>query len=85
MTMARRAIFLLGSSLLAAPAAAQQQAPDPAFLTRAIGVLQVQRNQALDALTVEQARAEGLREELTKAQARIKEMESAQAEKAQAK
>lgn len=63
---------------VAAPAAAQQQ--DAAFLTRAIGALSAQRNQALDSAAAQQARADGLQEELFKAQERIKELEKKPAE-----
>ena len=59
---------------LAAPAFAQQQ-PDPAFLQRALGSMQAQRNQAMDALAVSEAKSAGLADDLAKAQARIKELE----------
>ncbi|MEI5710467.1 hypothetical protein WB401_46285, partial [Streptomyces brasiliscabiei] len=49
--------------------------PDPAFMQRAIAALQNQRNQALDAAAAAAAKAEGLSEDLVKAQARIKELE----------
>lgn len=67
MTMALRATFLLGSLLLASAAAAQQQPADPAFLQRALVALQAQRNQAMDSSAAQQARADGLAEELAKA------------------
>ena len=70
----KRITIALGLSLLAAPALAQQQA-DPAMLQRALGAVQVQRNQAFDLAASWEARANGLAEELTKAQARIKELE----------
>jgi len=41
-------------------------------------VLQAQRNQALDAAAAQQARADGLADDLAKAQARIKELEQKQ-------
>jgi hypothetical protein len=59
---------------IASPAIAQQQ-PDPAFLQRAVNALQAQRNQALDAAAIAQARAAGLTDDLAKAQERIKELE----------
>lgn len=58
--------------LAAWPALAQQQPPDPAFMQRALGALQAQRNQA---------KAAGLADDLAKAQARIKELEGKQEEK----
>lgn len=71
--------LLLVVALLTLPCAAwaQQQQPDPAFLQRAIKLLQQQRNQALDQAVVEKAQCDGLAEDLAKAQARIKELEAA--------
>lgn len=68
-------LALLGSLLLASPALGQQ-APDPAFLQRAITAVQTQRNLALDAQAVAEAKVATLIEELAKAQARVKELES---------
>lgn len=59
--------------LTTGPALAQQA--DPAFLQRAITAIQAQRNLALDAQAVAEARVAMQTEELTKAQARIKELE----------
>lgn len=68
--------------LLTTPALAQQQSsPDPAFMQRAISSLQVQRNQAMDAAAINEAKAAGLADDLTKAQARIKELEKKPEEK----
>lgn len=53
-----------------------QQQPDPAFLQRSISIVQAQRNQALDSVAFLAAKVDGLTEELTKAQARIKELET---------
>lgn len=53
-----------------------QQAPDPAFLQRALSALQAQRNAAMDSQVVAEARAAGLTEDLAKANARIKELET---------
>lgn len=64
-------VFVL---LCASPAVAQQQA-DPVFLQRAVTALQTQRNQALDNAASIAARAEGLAEELARANVRIKELE----------
>lgn len=71
----KRTTIALGLSLLATPAFAQQQA-DPAMLQRALSAIQIQRNQAFDLAASWEARANGLAEELAKAQARIKELES---------
>lgn len=62
--------------LIATPAFAQQQPhPDPMTLQRAINALQAQRNQAFDLAASWEARANGLADDLAKAQARIKELE----------
>lgn len=68
-------IIVLALALLATPALAQQQ-PPPAFLEKAIAALQTQRNNALDAQAAAEARAALLAEELTKAKARITELEA---------
>jgi hypothetical protein len=57
------------------PSAALAQQADPAFLQRAVGVLQTQRNDAFNAAAAQQVRADGLADDLAKAQARIKELE----------
>lgn len=76
--------FLLPLLLLTTLASAQQQAPDPAFLQRAVAALQTQRNQALDNEVAWKAQYEGLLEQLAKANARIVELEKAAAPKAPA-
>lgn len=58
---------------LGGPAFAQQ--PDPIFLQKAIAAVQTQRNLAMDTAAVAEAKVAQLTEELTKAQARIKELE----------
>lgn len=68
-----RLIFVL-FLLLASPAFAQQ-APDPAFLQRALTALQTQRNVAMDSAAVAEAKLAAMADELAKAQARIKELE----------
>lgn len=70
----KRTTIALGLSLLAAPAFAQQQV-DPAMLQRALSAIQIQRNQAFDLAASWEARANGLAEELAKAQARIKDLD----------
>lgn len=72
MTMVLRATFLLGS-LLATSAFAEQ--PDPTFLQKAIASIQTQRNLAMDAAAVAEAKGAQLAEDLAKAQERIKELE----------
>lgn len=67
-----RALFLL--VVLSAPAAAQQ--PDPMFLQRAIAAVQTQRNVAMDAAAVAEAKVAALTEELDKAKVRVKELEA---------
>lgn len=52
------------------------QTPDPVFLQRAIAAVQTQRNLALDAAAVAEAKVATITEELNKAQARIKELEA---------
>lgn len=72
-----RSVLIAVVLLLVTPAAAQQQnVPDPAFLQRAIASIENQRNQALSAQVVAEAKAAGLAEELAKANAKIKELES---------
>jgi hypothetical protein len=68
--------FVILFALFTLPAYAQQQT-DPAFMQRAITSLQLQRNAALDQVVVSDAKVAGLTEDLTKAQARIKELEEA--------
>ena len=68
----KRLVFAI--LLLATPAFAQQQ-PDPAFLQRALASMQSQRNQAMDALAVSEAKSAGLADDLAKAQIRIKELD----------
>ncbi len=85
-----RRIVIAALLLIVVPAHAQQADPgagkvavDPAFLQRAVTALQTQRNLALDAQVVSDARAAGLADELAKAQARIKELEPKPKEPAQ--
>lgn len=71
--MLKRVILISG--LLTFSGCAMAQTPDPAFMQRAITALQTQRNAALDNAAVAEAKANGLQEELSKAQAKIKELE----------
>lgn len=66
-----RAFVLLVALTL--PANAQQ--PDPVFLQRAIAAVQAQRNVAMDAAAVAEAKVAALTDDLAKAKARIKELE----------
>lgn len=56
----------LGACYLVAGAAALAQQPDPAFLQAALAALQSQRNQAMDALAAEQAKAKLLQDQIDK-------------------
>ncbi len=76
MYLIRTAVVFLA---LVAPAAAQQ--PDPAFLQRAITAVQTQRNLAMDAAAVAEAKVATVTEELNKAQLRVKELEAKLEEK----
>lgn len=69
-------VLLIG---LTASAVAQQ--PDPAFMQRAITALQTQRNVAMDAAAVAEAKVATITEERDKAQARVKELEAKTEEK----
>lgn len=69
--MKRLALVL---AFIASPAIAQQS--DPAFIARALAVVQAQRNQAMDQAAGEKARADGLAEDLARAQSVIKELEA---------
>lgn len=68
-----RAALIALLILLASPVFAQQ--PDPIFLQKAITAVQTQRNLAMDAAAVAEAKLAQATEELTKANARIKELE----------
>lgn len=74
-------ILLAAIFCLATTVSFAQQAPDPAFLQRVLPTLQAQRNAALDAQAVAEARAAGLADDLAKANARIKELEAKPEEK----
>lgn len=61
--------------LVLSTSSAFAQQPDPAFMQRAIAALQAQRNAALDAQAVSEAKVAGLTEDLNKANLRIKGFE----------
>lgn len=67
--------------LFASPALAEQK-PDPEFLQKALTVMQAQRNNAMDADAVAEAKLATTTDELAKAQARIKELEAKSGDKA---
>jgi hypothetical protein len=71
--MMRIVLITVTAVLVSFPALAQQ--PDPAFLQRAVQALQAQRNAALDAEAISEAKALGLTEDLNKANLRIKGFE----------
>lgn len=62
--------------LLTITAFAQQAPIEPAALQRVLATTQAQRNQLLDALNLAEARLSLASEDLTKAQTRIKELET---------
>lgn len=66
--------FAITAIILTMPSLALAQAADPAFLQRAITTIQSQRNAALDAQAVSEANLAGVRDDLAKAQAKIKEL-----------
>lgn len=57
------------------------QTSDPAFLQRAIAAVQTQRNLAMDAAAVAEAKVATITEELNKERARVKELEAKVEEK----
>ena len=59
---------LLVAGFIVAHAQAPQAPPDPAFLQKAVQVLQTQRNNEADQRAVAEARAAMLQEEVTKLQ-----------------
>lgn len=73
----KKLLFIL--MLASTPVAAQQS--DPVFLQRALTAMQTQRDQAMNALVVVEANVAGLKDELAKAQARVKELEPKPEEK----
>lgn len=58
------------------PLPANAEQPDLQVLQRAVSILQAQRNQAQDSAAAAEVKAAGLADDLAKAQARIKELES---------
>jgi hypothetical protein len=66
-------VAIVLGAMLVAPALAQQ--PDAGALQKAIAVIQAQRNQAMDAAANCEVNASRATEALTKAEARIKELE----------
>jgi hypothetical protein len=79
--MTRHLKIIAALILLTSGAAAQQQ-PDPATSQRLLEITKAQRAQFLELLTEAAARGDVLANELSKAQARIKELEKKQEEAA---
>jgi predicted nucleic acid-binding Zn-ribbon protein len=72
-------VLVLLLSLLATPALAQQQTPDPATLQRAISAIQAQRNAALDQAASMQVEAQRLADENAGLKSALEAMRKAQA------
>lgn len=68
--------FIIAGFLLTSTAALAQQQPDAATLQRILASTQAQRNQFLDAFNAASARVDALTDDLARAQARIKELET---------
>lgn len=77
--MAVKILFIILSlcdiSFVYAQQVTQTELADPAFLQRTITNLSMQRNEAQDSVAVVQARLSAITIELTKAKARIEELE----------
>lgn len=68
--------LVLALALLWSSAAfAQQSSPDPATLQRLLAAVEQQRNQALTAQAIAEAKIGGLSDELIKVNTRLKELE----------
>lgn len=80
--MRKLGIIALSSFLMMSPALAQQQV-SPEMMQRLLGAVENQRNQALAASAVAEAKGQALAEDLAKAQARIQELEKKLAPAAQ--
>lgn len=76
-----RTIALLAALLMAGPAIAQQQKPDPAALQRIINSLEGQRNKAANEAALAEARAAELGEEVSRARAEIEALKKAATKK----
>ena len=74
-TMLAVAVMTSMTSAALAQQAVPQQKPDFDFMQHAIQALQQQRNNAFDGQAAAEAKVAGLTDELTKARARIKELE----------
>lgn len=83
--MLKKVLIALMLTTSFAMAQQPQQQPDPAFMQRAIQSLQAQRNAALDAQTVAEARVAGLTEDLNKANLQIKGLQDKYETKAEEK
>jgi predicted nucleic acid-binding Zn-ribbon protein len=72
--MIKKVLFILAISTLPAMAQQQQQA-DPVFMQHAINSLQTQRNAALDAAALAEAKLSSAMDSIAQLQAKIKELE----------
>jgi hypothetical protein len=67
--------YIVAFLLLASPVYAQEKITDPDYLAKLVNILQAQRNQAMDSLTISEAKAAKLTEDLAAAKKRIEELE----------
>jgi hypothetical protein len=76
--ISRRILAAAAALILLTSGASAQQQPDPATSQRLLEITKVQRTQFLELFTEAMARGDVLANELSKAQARIKELEKKQ-------
>lgn len=76
-----RSVLFLVTMLSFGSVALAEQTVSPAQMQRVVDALAVQRNVALNAQAISEANLAEVREELAKAQARIKELETPQVKK----
>lgn len=74
-------IAVIAILFAAVPAIAQQAAPDPAFLQKALSAVADQRNQALNNLAVVQAQLDQMREESAALKKQIEDLKPKDAPK----
>jgi hypothetical protein len=80
--VSRRILAAAAALILLTSAASAQQQPDPATSQRLLEITKAQRAQFLELFTEPVARGDVLANELSRAQARIKELEKKQEEAA---
>jgi len=76
-----RLLFAIGLWFIASAAYAQSPPPDPVFLANALNAVTIQRNNAQNSEAVCIANNTKTADDLAKAQARIKELETAAAQR----